>query len=143
LERQRRANNPKNYNENGTIKKGKKKWEKSNRYKETCSEIAEIDRKTAAHRKSIHGHDQNILISQGTVIKAEKIPYKAFQKIWGKSVSIRAPSMFMSGLKRKAENAGGCLYRTRFKGARKLPARGVEMNCPFALVDRYMNNNIV
>ena len=42
--------------------------------------------------------------------KAEKIPYKSWQKIWGKSVSIRAPSMFMSGLKRKAENAGGGLY---------------------------------
>ena len=26
LERQRRANNPQNYNENGTFKKGKKKW---------------------------------------------------------------------------------------------------------------------
>ena len=109
-DRQRRSNNPENYNENGTIKKGKKKWKKSNRYKETCSEIAEIDRKTAAHRKSIHGHDQNIIISQGTTIKAEKIPYQSFQKKWGKSVSIRAPSMFMSGLKRKAENAGGGLY---------------------------------
>jgi putative transposase len=108
-DRQRRANNPENYNENGTIKKGKKKWKQSNHYKETCSKIAEIDRKTAAYRKSLHGHDQNVIISQGTMIKAEKIPYKTYQKIWGKSVSIRAPSMFMSGLKRKAENAGGCL----------------------------------
>ncbi len=82
---------------------------KSNHYKKKCSEIAEIDRKTAEHRKSLHGHDQNVIISQGTIIKAEKVPYKTFQKIWGKSVSIRAPSMFMSGLKRKAENAGGCL----------------------------------
>src|SRR3990172_12738458 len=30
-DRQRRANNPQNYNENGTVKKGNKKWEKSNR----------------------------------------------------------------------------------------------------------------
>jgi putative transposase len=103
------ANNPENYNENGTVKKGKKKWKKSNHYKDTCNELAEIDRKTAAQRKSIHGHEQNKIISQGTTIKAEKVPYKTWQKIWGKSVSIRAPSMFMSGLKRKAENAGGYL----------------------------------
>ncbi len=107
LDRQRRANNPQNYNENGTIKKGKKKWKKSNHYKKNSSEIAEIDRKLAAHRKSLHGHDQNVLISHGTIIKAEKIPYRAWQKLWGKSVLMRAPSMFMSGLKRKAENAGG------------------------------------
>ncbi len=110
LDRQRRANNPENYNENGTIKKGKKKWKQSNHYKKTCSEIRELDRKTAAQRKSIHGHEQSIILTQGTIIKAEKVPYRAWQKIWGKSVSIRAPSTFMSGLKRKAENAGGSLY---------------------------------
>ncbi len=109
-DRQRRANNPQNYNENGTVKKGKKKWKKSSHQRKTESQIAELDRKTAAHRKSLHGHDQNIILSQGTIIKAEKIPYKSWQKIWGKSVSIRAPSMFMNGLKRKAENAGGHFY---------------------------------
>ncbi len=106
-DRQRRANNPQNYNENGTVKKGKKKWKKSNHYKETSSKVAEIDRKLAVHRKSLHGHDQNVIISHGTTIKAEKIPYRAWQKLWGKSVLMRAPSMFMNGLKRKAENAGG------------------------------------
>ena len=109
-DRQRRANNPQNYNENGTVKKGKKKWKYSNHYKKTKSKIAELDRKTAAQRKSIHGHEQNVTLTQGTIIKAEKIPYKSWQKIWGRSVSIRAPGMFMSGLKRKAENAGGGLY---------------------------------
>jgi hypothetical protein len=28
--------------------------------------------------------------------------------MWGKSISIRAPGIFMNGLKRKAGNAGGC-----------------------------------
>ncbi len=110
MDRQRRANNPENYNKNGTLKKVKKKWKQSNRYKKTKAELSELERTTAAHRKSIHGHEQNIIISQGTVIKAEKIPYRAWQKVWGKSVSIRGPSMFMSGLKRKAENAGGYFY---------------------------------
>ncbi len=37
LDRQRRANNPENYKENGTIKKGKKRWKQSNHYKRTKS----------------------------------------------------------------------------------------------------------
>ncbi len=108
MDRQRRANNPQNYNVNGTVKKGKKKWKKSNHYNTTSSEVAELDRKLAAHRKSIHGRDINEIISMGTRIKTEKIPYRAWQKNFGKSVQERAPSMSMSNLKRKAENAGGC-----------------------------------
>lgn len=109
LDRQRRANNPQNYNQNGTVKKGKKKWKKSNHQRKTENELAELDRVTAAHRKSLHGHDRNIIISQGVNIKAEKVPYRAWQRMWGKSILIRAPSTFMNGLKRKAENAGGYL----------------------------------
>ncbi len=108
-DRQRRANNPQNYNENGTVKKGKKKWKKSNHYKQTSSEVAELDRKLAAHRKSLHGKDINKIITMGTRINTEKIPYRVWQKIFGKSVMVRAPSMFMSRLKIKAENAGGYL----------------------------------
>ncbi len=108
-DRQRRANNPENYNENGTVKKGKKKWKKSNRYKKTSSELAELDRKLAAHRKSLHGKDINDIIAMGTRITTENIPYKAWQKMYGKSIQVRAPSMFISSLKRKAENAGGYL----------------------------------
>ncbi len=74
----------------------------------TNNEVAEIDRKLAAHRKSIHGRDINEIIAMGINIKTEKIPYSAWQKNFGKSVQERAPSMFMSSLKRKAENAGGC-----------------------------------
>jgi hypothetical protein len=109
MDRQRWANNPENYNENGTVKKGKKKWKKSNHYKKTSSEAAELDRKLAAHRKSLHGKDANDIITMGAKIITEKIPYKVWQKTFGKSVQVRAPSMFMSRLKRKAENAGGYL----------------------------------
>jgi len=91
----------------GTVKKGSKKWIKSNRYKATSNELAETDRKLVACRKSLHGKDINEIIAMGTRIQTEDISYKAWQKMFGKSIQIRAPSMFMSSLKRKAENAGG------------------------------------
>ena len=110
LDRSRQATNPDNYNENGTVKKGKKgrkNWINSNRYKSISNELAETDRKLAAHRKSLHGQDINEIIAMGTRIKTEDVSYKAWQKMYGKSILVRAPSMFMSSLKRKAENAGG------------------------------------
>jgi len=109
LDRSRRATNPDNYNENGTVKKskGSKNWKKSNRYKSTIFKLSETDRILAAYRKSLHGKDINEIIAMGTRIQTEDVSYKAWQKMFGKSIGIRAPSMFISSLKRKAENAGG------------------------------------
>lgn len=107
MDRSRRSTNPENYNENGTAKKGSKKWNKSNRYNSLSNELSETDRKLAAHRKSLHGQDINEIIAMGTRIQTENVSYKGWQKMFGKSIQVRAPSMFMSSLKRKAENAGG------------------------------------
>lgn len=109
LERQRRGNNPNNYNENGTVKKGPKKWQDSQGYKNTKTQLSEIHRKQAAHRKSLHGRLINEIIRLGKNIKTEKLSYKAWQKNFGKSINHRAPSSFLSRLKQKAENAGGRL----------------------------------
>jgi len=106
-DRQRRANNPQNYNPDGTIKPGKKTWCDSTRYKKTKTKLAEIQRKLAAHRKALHGNLANRILKLGKNIKTEKLSYRAFQKNFGRSVKNRAPGMFMEIIRRKAENAGG------------------------------------
>ncbi len=103
----RRANNPQNYNPDGTIKPGKKTWHESTRYQKTKRKLAELQRKLAAHRKTLHGNLANRILRQGKHVKTEKLSYRAFQKNFGKSVKNRAPGMFMEILRRKAENAGG------------------------------------
>ena len=55
LDRQRRANNQANYDEKGSIKKGKKIWKNSHSYNETRRRLANTERKLAAQRKSLHG----------------------------------------------------------------------------------------
>jgi transposase len=107
MDRSRRATNPDNYNSNGTVKKGKKQWNISNSYLKTRNSKANLEPKLAAHRKSLHGELVNSIISHSDVIKLEKLSYKAFQKLFGKSVGKRAPGMFVSHLKSKAERAGG------------------------------------
>lgn len=107
MDRQRRANNPDNYNQNGTAKKGKRHFKKSNRYKATARKKREIERKQAAHRKSLHGRLVNQTLTLGKDIKTEKVSVKAWQKNWGKSIGFKSPSSFQSELIRKAESAGG------------------------------------
>jgi len=111
-----RANNPQNYNSDGTIKPGKKTWHESTRYNKTKRKLAELQRKLAAHRKTLHGNLANRILRQGKHVKTEKLSYRAFQKNFGRSVKNRAPGMFMEIIRpvcvrrtgrRKAENAGG------------------------------------
>jgi hypothetical protein len=107
MDRSRRATNPDNYNANGTVKKGKKRWNKSKSYLKTLNSKANLEPKLAAHRKSLHSRLINDIFRTGDVFKLEKISYKAFQKLFGKSVGKRAPGMFVSHLRNKAERAGG------------------------------------
>lgn len=106
LDRQRRANNPDNFNPDGTCKRGKHLWHDSRRYLATRRRLAELHRRQAAHRKSLHGRMVNRILAQGNVFKLEKLSYRAFQKRFGKSVNVRAAGTFVSHLKRKAANAG-------------------------------------
>ncbi|MBU0493192.1 MAG: transposase, partial [Chloroflexi bacterium] len=105
IDRQRRANNPANYHPDGTIKQGAKTWRKSNRQRQTEAQLAELQRKQAAHRKSLHGQLANHILKLGDLVKAEKLSYKAFQRMFGKSVQFRAPGTFMAVLRRKVEGA--------------------------------------
>lgn len=120
LDRQRRANNPNKYNEDGTIKKGDRdKWIKSNRYIKTQNKLRELQRKQAAIRKQSHEKLANYILSLGNIVKVETMNYKALQarakettinnktgrynkkKRFGKSLANKAPSMFLTILDSK------------------------------------------
>jgi hypothetical protein len=118
LERQRRANNPEHYNEQGRIKKhGNKsgRWKESQSYKATRRRLAHQERKLAAHRKSLHGRLVNHIVRQGNTIHLEKVSYKAWQKQYGKSVGLRAPGLFVDRLKRTVAKTGGTLHEVPTK----------------------------
>ena len=106
IDRQRRANNPQNYNPNGTIRHGPKVWQKSARQRRTESRLIELHRKQAAYRKSLHGQMVHRVLGMGAVIQTEKLSYRALQQRFGRSVGMRAPGAFVVHLKRKAESAG-------------------------------------
>jgi hypothetical protein len=112
LDRQRRANNPQNYDEQGRIKKrGKRRltWKNSKGYLATRRRLAHKERKLAAHRKSLHGRLVHDIIRRGNDVRTEKLSYKAWQKQYGKSVGRNAPGMLLARLRRTVASTGGTL----------------------------------
>ena len=107
LDRQRRANNPQNYDSLGRIKKGRLTWHDSKGYLATRRRLASAEGKLAAHRKSLHGRLVHEIMRVGKSICVEKVSYKAWQKQYGKSVGMHAPGMFMTWLKRTVASTGG------------------------------------
>jgi hypothetical protein len=112
MDRQRRAANPENYDEKGRPKKrGKIRlcWKTSRSYERTRRRKATKERKLAAHRKSLHGRLVHEIIAVGNTIITEKIAYQGWQKLYGKSVGLRAPGMFVEHLRRTVASTGGTL----------------------------------
>ena len=106
IDRSRRANNPDNYNPDGTVKKGSSTWNTSNRGCRTAAKLAEHHRCLAATRKRDHGELVNDLLQIGGTIKIEKNNYRSFQRCFGRSTNRRGMGEFVEHLKRKAESAG-------------------------------------
>ena len=113
LDRQRRVNNPNNYNNDGTIKFGiminKKKekltWVKSNKYIRTQMELRDIQRKQTDIRKQSHEKLANYIISLGDRILVETMNYKGLQKRSNKT-TINAKTAKFNKKKRFGKSLG-------------------------------------
>ncbi|ALG75643.1 hypothetical protein VY88_27915 [Azospirillum thiophilum] len=106
MDRSRRATNPDAFNADGTYRRGARIAVRSRRYRVLAAKKAEVERCLAAERKRAHGELANRVLAQGNTIKTEKVSYRSFQRNFGRSVKRRAPSLFVSILKRKAASAG-------------------------------------
>ena len=124
MDRSRRATNPENYNTDGTIKKGKKKWTYSRHYKKLKAKHAELCRINATNRQLAINEDVNHLRCLGdtfvtepknaarlmkraketTVNNKGKINRK---KRFGKSVKNRCPGGFQAAVENKFKTSGG------------------------------------
>ena len=130
LDRSRRANNPQNYNEDGSPKrisrhKGERRvWNESNRFKQLKLIRKELYRRQADIRKLQHIEMANVLLSQGDTFIVENNPIDAWarrakettktktgknrcKKRYGKSIAHHAPAMFVTILENKVKSLGG------------------------------------
>lgn len=80
MDRSRRATNPDNYNEEGTTKKQKVMWNKSNHYLKYQNQLRELYRKQADVRKYQHECLANEIISLGDTIYVETMNFQGLAK---------------------------------------------------------------
>lgn len=125
LDRQRRANNPHKYDEDGQIKKGNRDpWFQSRNYIKTLMQWKELYRKQVAIRKQDHYNLIRELMANGCNIKIESMNFKSLQrraketkkdektgkfkkkKRFGKSIANKAPASFVTLLKQKLKQEG-------------------------------------
>jgi hypothetical protein len=124
MDRSRRAMNPQNYNTDGTVKKGRKIWKDSNRYRKLKAKHTELCRINAENRHFSINEDVNHLRSLGDVFVTESKNAKKLQKRakntttnqkgkinrkkrFGKSIKNRCPGYFQSQVKKKFEITNG------------------------------------
>ncbi|MDT5104698.1 MAG: hypothetical protein QOI25_2211 [Mycobacterium sp.] len=107
LDRQHRAGWPGCFKPDGTHQRGRCDWRRSTAGEHTKAQVAELHRRLAGHRKTLHGALANRLLAHGTQIAGEKLDYVAWQKNFPRSVRDRAPGLLVETIRRKAESAGG------------------------------------
>ena len=124
MDRSRRATNPQNYNDDRTIKKGRKTWTYSNHYKKLKEKHQELCRINAINRQLAINEDANHLRSLGDTFitepkNASKLMKRAKEttvnnkgkinkkKRFGKSIKNRCPSGFQTTVENKFKVSGG------------------------------------
>ena len=109
MDRSRRATNPQNFNEDGTVKKGRKTWKYSNHYKKLKTKHSELCRINAVNRDTLVTEPKNASklmkrAKETTVNSKGKFNKK---KRFGKSIKNRCPSGFQTTVEKKFKTTGG------------------------------------
>ena len=124
MDRSRRATNPQNYNDDGTVKKGRKSWKYSNHYKKLKAKHTELCRINAVNRQLAINEDANHLRNLGdTFITEPKNAGRLMKrtkettvnnkgrfnkrKRFGKSIKNRCPGGFQAAVEKKFKDTGG------------------------------------
>ena len=122
MDRSRRAVNPENYNADGTIRKGKKTWKKSNRYKKLHSQYRNICRIAAENRHLAINEGVNHMRALGNVFITEPQNAKKLQKRSKKTERQDKPSIIQ-----KPDGTKQLVYKYKRK---KRFGKSIKNRCP-------------
>jgi hypothetical protein len=127
MDRSKRANDPQNFNKDGTVKKGKLTWHYSKHYIKAKNRLKDLYRCQADIRRLDHNIMANEIIKNCNTVYVEEMNFKALQKKsknteknehgkfkrkkrFGKSLAKKAPAMFLTILENKLKAKGGLYY---------------------------------
>ena len=136
MDRSRRTNNPNNYNDDKTVKKGSKVWINSNNYLRLQHRLNKLYRKLRVNRKNSHEKLANIILMLGLDVRVEDLNIQAWQKRakktsknknngknnskkrFGKSINNNAPAMLLTIIDRKLSYKGHNLKKIDTKACK-------------------------
>ncbi|PAE88719.1 hypothetical protein CHH72_10085 [Shouchella clausii] len=119
MDRSRRVTNSHNFNEDGTVKKGKLTWSYSKAYEKLRQQRKELYRKISIQRKMSHEKLANDILALGSDVRVETMRFQLLQKRakhttrnkqngkinrkkrFGKTIANRAPAMLLTIIDRK------------------------------------------
>jgi len=109
LDRQRRANNPDNYNENGTAKKGRRKWVTSNKMRRTEGKITKLAARVANLRNEASHRMTTEIVRNYAIIGIEDLNVSGMMKNRRLAQAVADAAFFEKRrqLTYKAERNGG------------------------------------
>ena len=122
MDRSRRAMNPENYNDDGTVRRGKKTWKKSNRYKKLHSQYRNICRIAAENRHLAINEEVNHMRALGNVFITEPKNAKKLQKRSKKTERQDKPSVVQ-----KSDGTEQLIYKYKRK---KRHGKSIKNRCP-------------
>lgn len=122
MDRSRRAMNPENYNDDGTIRKGKKTWKKSNRYKKLHAQYRNICRIAAENRHFAINEEVNHIRALGNVFITEPQNTKKLQKRSKSTERQDKPSVIQ-----KSDGTTQLVYKYKRK---KRHGKSIKNRCP-------------
>ena len=136
LDRQRRANNPQNYNEDGTIVRGKKTWTYSKKYYQTKNKLRKLTTKQAETRTLAHKTLANEIVGLGDRFVVEQMSFAGLQKRaketkvnektnriqskkrFGAIIGHRAPATLISLIEQKCKSQGKTFIKADTKSVK-------------------------
>ena len=136
LDRQRRANNPQNYNEDGTIVRGKKTWAYSKKYYQTKNKLRKLKTKQAETRTLSHKTLANEIVGLGDRFVVEQMSFTGLQKRaketkvnektnkiqskkrFGATIGHRAPATLISLIEQKCKSQGKTFIKADTKSVK-------------------------
>lgn len=136
LDRQRRANNPQNYNEDGTIVRGKKSWTYSKKYYQTKNKLRKIMTKQAETRTLAHKTLANEIVGLGDRFVVEQMSFAGLKKRaketkvnektnkiqskkrFGATIGHRAPATLISLIEQKCKSQGKTFIKADTKSVK-------------------------
>ncbi len=107
LDRPHRAGSPECFTKDGVHRTGRCVWQRSAAAQHATMRVAELHRRLAEYRRTLHGAPGNRLLGHGADIACERVDYVSWQKNFPRSVRDRAPGLLVEMMRRKADSAGG------------------------------------